>query len=62
MRAQRNNGDIDLGVVNLVNHPVLLVDAPAPGLLEDKMFQVLHLASAGAGMLLKLYHHPVGGR
>lgn len=27
-----------------------------------KMFQVLHLASAGAGMLLKLYHHPVGGR
>ena len=30
MRAQRNYGDIDFEVVNLVDHAVLLIDAPAP--------------------------------
>ena len=50
MRAQQNYGDVDFEVVNLVDHAVLLVDAPAPCLFKPEVLQVLHLSSACAGM------------
>ena len=30
MRAQRNNSNIDLGIVDFVNHAILLVNAARP--------------------------------
>lgn len=45
MRAQRNNSNIDLGIVNLVNHAILLVNAARPCLFKNKMLQVFHLTS-----------------
>lgn len=50
MRAQRNDGDVDFEVVNLVDHAVLLVDAPTPCIFKPEVLQVLHLSSACAGM------------
>ena len=37
MRAQRNNSNIDLGIVDLVNHAILLVNAARPCLFKNKM-------------------------
>lgn len=54
MRTKRNNGNIDLGVVDFINHTILLVDAARPSLFIRKMFEMLHLAGSCAGMLLKL--------
>jgi len=57
MRAQRNNSNIDLGIVDLVNHAILLVNAARPCLFKNKMLQVFHLTSTSTRMFLKLQQH-----
>ena len=55
MRTQRDHSHYDLNVVNLINHAIVLVDAPRPCLGERKMPQVFDLSGAGARVLLQLY-------
>ena len=57
MRAQRYYRYIDFEVMDFVNHSILLVNAARPSFFEGKMLQVLHLPSAGSGVLLKFKEH-----
>ena len=57
MRTQGNDSHIHLGVVDFVNHAILLVDASRPRLFKDVVPQMLHLPRASAWMFLQFYQH-----
>lgn len=57
MRTQGNDSHIHLGVVDFINHAILLIDASRPRLFKDIMLQMLHLSRASARMFLQFYKH-----
>ena len=57
MRSQGDDCNVDFGIVDFVNHAILLVDAARPCFLKGIVPQMFHLTGACARMLLKFHEH-----